>query len=272
MKTATASYPKTSIYRSAQDYLKGPEGMQNEVQMWFVAGGLLLQYASQRIGISRFGELTNRIGSIERKKLKTLSVLDLCSGPGDFINHLLFAYPKLSGECVDMNDAFVESGNKKFNQYGFEFIKYNATKLNLRREFDVVLASSAYHHIPDGEKKKFLQVIKNHLKNDGIVLMCDNFLPVYRTSIERKIAVAKYYKTLLKYYMNGNATTGGIKAITETYALELAEHIEHKVPYSFFLRQIQKAGLKVISDIAVWQPKSLKEDNAGSHVIALRRE
>lgn len=246
--------------------------MHNEVQMWFVAGGLLLQYASQRIGTSRFGGMMNRIGSVERGKLKTLSVLDLCSGPGDFINHLLFAYPKLSGACVDMNDAFVESGNKKFNHYGFEFIKYDATKLNLQRKFDMVLASSAYHHILDGGKQNFLNVIKNHLKNNGIVLICDNFLPAYGTSRERKIAVAKYYKALLQYYKNGNAMRGGIKAITEAYALELAEHIEHKVPYSFFLKQIKRAGLKAFADIAVWQPESLKKDNAGSHVIALRRE
>ncbi len=271
MKTVTAFYPKTSLYRSAEDYLNGPEGMNNEVQMWFVAGGLLLQHLSSKIGNNKFGGLVDRVGSEEQWKLKTLSVLDLCSGAGDFINHLLFSHPKLEGVCFDTNDVFVESGNEKFGRHNIKFIKADAVRLDLQKKFDVVVASSAYHHIPDRNKEKFLGVIRQHLDNRGIAIICDNFLPAYGNTAQRMVAVERYYGSLLEYYKNGNATKGGIKAISEAYALERAGHIEHKVPYSLFLRQIKKTNLKIVADVIVWQPKNLKQDNAGSHVIVLKK-
>lgn len=256
------------LYRSAEHYLNGPEGMKNEVMMWYVAGGILMQELAIRSGCKPYGGLKNKVGYLENAKHKTIEILDVCSGPGDFVNHLSFVYPGIKAICVDLNESFVRYGQSKSKKW--HFIKADVVNFYISTKFDFITASSAYHHIEDGKKLNFLMNLKKHLKHGGVIIVCENFLPDYRIGNDRAAAVKLYYGELKKFYRNGNATKSSLKTILEVERLELAGVNEHKVSFRIFKEHIRKAGLEIDTDISVWQPKGFVRSNAGSHVIKLR--
>src|SRR3989344_1055116 len=258
----------TSLYESAEDYFRaGPDATKNETLMWFVAAGILMQELSKRSGNLPFGGLRSRSGYELNKKLKPIEILDFCSGPGNFVNHLSFVYPDINAVCIDNNENFIETGKKMFPRW--KFVYGDVIRINLKKKFDFITASLAYHHIENKDKIKFLKNIQRHLKSDGVIIMCEHFLPNY--IIDRKSAVKKYYRELKSYYGQGNATRKVIRTMRDIEKLELQNLEEHKVSFRIFRSQLRKIGLKVDTDIIVWQPEKFRPDNAGSHVLVLRK-
>ena len=255
------------LYRSAKTYLSGPDGMNNEVTMWFIAGGLLMQEISSRINKTAFGGLHQKIGVERNKKIKTIRILDVACGPGNFANHLGFIIPQLKVVGIDTNIAFLKWARKKFTNLGWKFIEGDASKIELGKKSDFITASSAYHHIPDFEKLSFLKNLKSHLKNNGIILICDNFLPDYSTSFEKQKSIKEYYSLLTQYYKSGNATKNAIKVIKQARKLELSGKDEYKTSFRIFEAQVKAAGLEIVKDILVW---GISQNGMGSHVIILK--
>jgi ubiquinone/menaquinone biosynthesis C-methylase UbiE len=259
----------TKLYSTASNYFKGPDGMRNEVAMWFVASGLLTQEISRKIGNEPYGGLGGKRGEDEREKIAKIEVLDLCSGSGSFPNHLSLALPWLNVTCVDLNEDFVKTGQELFPSW--EFVIGDVVKARLGKKFEVITASSAYHHISDEEKVDFLKNIKDHLAEDGLVIICENFLPDYNSPKERELSVVKYFSELRAYYQQGNATEDSQEAIEEVFELEKAGVEEHKVSFRIFEDHLREAGLKIENRVAVWQPSDFAQDKAGSYVITIRK-
>jgi ubiquinone/menaquinone biosynthesis C-methylase UbiE len=259
----------TKLYTSADTYFKGPDGMKNEVTMWYVSAGLLMEELAKRKGFVPFGGLGKVPGYDSVPNINdSIDLLDLCSGPGNFVNHLSFVFPWLKVVCVDLNETFLKTGKGVFKKW--KFMKSDVIELDLKSKFGCVTASSAYHHIKDSQKLDFLRIIKKHLKDDGFALICENFIPDYSTNKERTESIVVYYNELLKYYEQGNATGDSIKAIDEVRQLELSGVEEHKVSRKIFEEQLGTAGLVIDVDIVVWQPDKLKQSNAGSHVFVIK--
>ena len=113
------------LYKYADAYMKAPEGMKNEMQMWFVASGLLMQELSKKMGNNPYGGLRTKIGYIESKRLKPIEILDVCSGLGNFVNHLSFVYPKIKAFCLDINKEFLEYTKNNGDYLAFEYTRKN---------------------------------------------------------------------------------------------------------------------------------------------------
>lgn len=256
------------LYKSANAYLKAPEGMKNEMLMWYISGGVFMQELSKKAGNKPYGGLRHKIGYIENQKLKTIEILDVCSGLGNFVNHLSFVYPKIQATCVDINKEFIKYDKSKFKNW--KFIEADATAFSLNKKFDFITASSAYHHIENKNKLAFLKNLKNHLKDGGIIIVCENFLPDYRNKKEREASIKLYYKELKSFYKKGNSTKDSYNAIAEVEHLEIVGKEEHKVSFRIFSEQVKKAGLFIDTDIPIWQPKVFFKDNAGSHTLILK--
>ncbi|HLD07002.1 MAG TPA: class I SAM-dependent methyltransferase [Candidatus Nanoarchaeia archaeon] len=260
-----------TLYGSSERYLNGPDGMRNEVDMWYTGASLFLQEVMRKKRPNEFGGLHEESGIEARTELKTISVLDVCCGPGNFANHVGLFYPKLDLTGIDINDEFLESARKRFSTHGRNFLKMNAIDFQLGRTFDFVLASSAYHHIEDEDKRRFLKSIKEHLSKSGKIIICENFLPYYDNDKKlRSDAINRYYKALIAYYARGNATPEAIDVIREVYQLELQGEEEHKVHYQRFKQDVEEEGLVIEVDRIIWQPKDFRADNAGSHVLLLK--
>ncbi|MEK6825276.1 MAG: class I SAM-dependent methyltransferase [Nanoarchaeota archaeon] len=258
------------LYTSADAYLHGPDGMNNEVTMWAVAAGILMKESVRMQDMKGFGGLHASKGLERRLALPHLSLLDACCGPGNFANYISLVYPSLSVTGVDINPIFIEVAQKRFQKDGWGFFCHDMCTLSFSERYDFVLASSAYHHIPDLYKQRFMCVLKNHLRPSGKVLVCENLLPNYTNDIERVFAIETYYSNLRDYYAQGNATPEACEAINEVYLLEVACEEEHKVDFALFNTHVRGAGLEIELDIPVWQPLEFKESNAGSHVFLLR--
>ncbi len=259
----------TTLYDSSEQYFAGPNGMNNEVAMWYVAGGVLTQELIRK-HYPPFGGLRHMRGFDARKHIeRAIDLLDVCSGPMELPNHLSVMFPKLKASCVDINDQFMSEGKKRFPRW--KMIKADVVSMRLKKQFPVITASSAYHHIPDKQKTSFLKNLSRHLTSDGFILVCDNFIPQYGRD-SRKKAVDMYYRELKKYFKKGNATSEAQEIITGVHNQDRDQDGEYKVSFEIFKKQCARAGLLITTDIPVWQPEQLKKDNAGSHVIVLRKE
>ncbi|MBI4273002.1 class I SAM-dependent methyltransferase [Candidatus Uhrbacteria bacterium] len=259
----------TTLYDSSEKYFAGPNGMNNEVVMWYVAGGVLTQELAKR-RYPPFGGLRSTRGFDARKNIKqTIDLLDVCSGPMEFPNHLSMLFPSLKATCVDINDHFMAEGKKRFPRW--KMIMADVVSMRLKKQFSVITASSAYHHIPDAKKERFLKNISRHLAVDGFIFFCDNFLPRYGRGSRVK-AVDTYYRELKKYFKKGNATSEAQEIINGVHTQDRWLDGEYKVSFEIFKKQCARAGLEITTDIPVWQPRSLQKDNAGSHVIVLKKK
>ncbi len=260
---------RPSIYRSAGIYDSGLAGMKNEIGVWFVAAGLLLREISRRSGNLPFGGLERKTGYKENRKFPEIEILDLCSGPGSFPNHLSFAYPRLKAVCVDSNAKFVEEGSKRFRRW--EFILGDAATIRLHRKFEYIAMSSGYHHVEDAQKPLLMRNTASHLVPGGIVLICENFLPKYNDRNGRRKAVDLFYDEFQKCKTTGELTSASALLLKEVRGSDLEQDDESKVSYEIFLKHAKAAGLTVDTDIAVWQPLAFKNSNAGTHALVLRK-
>jgi len=260
---------KSNMYSSGEDYLKVSGVMRNELTMWSVAAGIFVQEIVKKAGKYVFGENPAEIGLRIRKELGAVSVLDMCCGPGTFVNYLALVYPNIIVTGIDINEAFIEYASRRFGEYGWEFIKADATDFELKSTFDFVTAASAYHHVEDNFKVDFLLNARKHLVTGGKVILCEQFLPLYSNKGTRANAIDEHYALLRKYCSKGDMTKEIIQAIDETHQLELSGHEEHKVHHAAFELHAQAAGFEIELDIPVWQPKEFRKDNAGSFVILL---
>jgi SAM-dependent methyltransferase len=258
------------LYTSAEVYLNGPDGMNNEVAMWAVGAGIFLKELVKMQLHTRYGGLHQHIGLEVRTSLPACSILDMCSGPGNFPNYLSLVSDKMKVVGIDINPLFVRAANERFGRYGWRFIEADACSVNLAEQFDFVTASSAYHHIEDASKVKFLRNIKRHLLPSGKAVICENFLPRYPSLRKRVRAVKEYYDSLNDFFRLGNATKESLEAINEVRELELSGVEEYKVDFYRFKQHIKESDLEIELDVPVWQPLRFKENNAGSHVFLLR--
>ncbi len=253
---------KASLYKSINEYFIVEE-MRNETTMWYIAGGLLAQYLRSKQSL--FSSLKSSLGY--KTKNKSVEILDVCSGPGTFANYLSFVNPSIKATCIDLDNAFVSYGQKHYRKW--RFLKADALTINLKKKFDVITVSSGYHHIEDKDKVKFLENLSRHLSTRGIIILCDNFLPEYKSQSERDKAVRIYYRELRKYYSEGNGSTRALNALDDVEKRDLKSEDEYKVSFEIFKRHLSRTDLLVDQDIQVL--KLVASSKAGSHVLILKK-
>ncbi|MDO8661001.1 MAG: class I SAM-dependent methyltransferase [Candidatus Woesearchaeota archaeon] len=237
-----------SMYDSAQMYQKRVEQIPVEQLMWKTAKDIFHE-------------------KVLSEKQKRPLVLDLCCGPGVFAKSISPACPGQQVTGVDINKRFVEFCSHKWPQW--KFICQNVLKLKLNSSFNYVLASSAYHHMRNKEKKNFLVIAKKHLAPNGRIMVCENFLPKRKTRFH---AIKEFYTCFLQCLKLQHASFGAVAAVREAQSNEIAGKEEHKVTFKRFTQDCKAVGLFIEKDISVWQLPAWKKSNAGSHVIVLAKK
>jgi SAM-dependent methyltransferase len=262
-------HPKhTSLYTDPATYENGPEGMNNEVRMFYAAGSIFLQQIIQK-------SLGTKFGGLHGEKSDTLclmskqKVLDLCCGPGTMGNYLQLFYSNFEYTGIDTNKSFCDYGLQKYGDLGWNFLCEDAVHFKGNASYNFVIASSAYHHILDSNKAVFLRTIAKNLESNGIAIICENFLPEYADSNARVDSVEIYYQELKRYYAQGGATQKSLELIAEVEELEKAGVEEHKVDYKRFEGHVASAGLRIRERTLVWQPDSISDRDCGSQVLVL---
>lgn len=141
---------------------------------------------------------------------KTARILELCCGTGRLTIPIAKKGYNIVG--VDLNESMLEQAKKKSSEAGqsIEFIKADVRTLELSEKFDFIfIPFNSIHHLYRNEDLfQTLNVVKKHLKRDGLFLMdCYNPDIRYITENEKEEnQIAEYVtsdgrKVLIKQHM-----------------------------------------------------------------------
>lgn len=111
----------------------------------------------------------------------TKSILDLGCGTG----YLAPLFSKSSYLGIDIDKNLISYAKK--HQKGYSFLHQDATKVKLRKKFDIVLVVGVIHHLNDKDAIRFVDTIKSHLKSSGKVLIIEAVPPLFPWNIPGQI-------------------------------------------------------------------------------------
>ncbi|MDR2083845.1 MAG: class I SAM-dependent methyltransferase [Bacteroidales bacterium] len=132
-------------------------------------------------------------------KNKDAKILELCCGTGRLTLPIAKDGYNICG--VDYTSSMLEQAKIKASEAGLEinFIEADIRTLNLQKKFDLIfIPFNSIHHLYNNDDLfKTLNVVKNHLKDDGLFLL-DCFNPNIRYIVESE----KEQKVIAEYTTN----------------------------------------------------------------------
>lgn len=109
---------------------------------------------------------------------KPKTVLDLGCGTGI----LAPFFSKKAYLGIDIDKTSIDYAKKKHPGYAFETM--DATKIvKFNKKFDFILVVGVIHHLDDDDAKKFVEIIKLHLKKGGKTLVIEAIPPLWKWNI-----------------------------------------------------------------------------------------
>lgn len=205
-------------------------------------------------------------------------VLDLCCGTGLSLEHLV-NHPNVSRIVgVDQCMPYLEFANVRFESARTrpEFILADAVDVELPLgSWDVIMLASAYHHIEDERKVRFMSRVRRLLSSRGQAVVAENILPEYvqgnRDSYARSVKL--FYTQVLEDARRDNPD---LPEYVEKLILRVAQYgydadYEYKVSHPIFLRDLETSRLEIAWQQRVWPHTGpLSETTGGNYVLRLR--
>jgi SAM-dependent methyltransferase len=114
-----------------------------------------------------------------RSKPGPIEVLDVASGPcRDVYEYLSQQRPRLSITCVDQDQEAIDYASQLLADYADQvtFVKTNALRCRLHREFDLVWSAGLFDYFTDRLFVRGLQSLYRHVRPGGEMLI-GNFSP-----------------------------------------------------------------------------------------------
>lgn len=96
------------------------------------------------------------------------SILDLGCGDG-VLNEYLDDHRYSYFQGVDFSSVSIEKAVAR-NFPNSDFLAEDIIKFKPSRNFDIIIFNEAFYYIPESEKSRVLNLILDHLNNDGIML------------------------------------------------------------------------------------------------------
>lgn len=202
-------------------------------------------------------------------------VLDVCCGTGMSLLGAI-SHPHLAHAVgVDVAAPLLGFARSRFAASGrVGLVRADAAdRIFPPATFDLVIASSAYHHIEHDRKHAFLVTCRTVLRPGGRLLMAENVLPPYDDDDGYDRAVRTLYSAVeaaaLQRYP---ALPGAIRSmLDEDVALSLRREHEFKVDRRRLLADVARAGLAIDEETCVWAVDPLDpEGSGGNWLIVLR--
>jgi SAM-dependent methyltransferase len=184
---------------------------------------------------------------------------------------------------VDIDENYLKFARQKYwervtgmgaDWYGtkLNFVNHDAVDYTHLSLVDVIIASSAYHHIEDERKLEFLRKVQVQLKDDGLAVFCENLIGNYHNLTERAIAVTDFYAERIKEMARLGISDRRLGLVCRVLQYELDREYEWKHSYREFTDNLQKAGLKVVNEAKVWPTEDLFRDpKVGDFVFEVKK-
>ncbi len=218
-----------------------------------------------------------RVGRRLLNRLADASVADLCCGTGIPLLGLA-SHPHIRALCgVDVDPEAIAFARQRFARY--ERLSFQVRDaldfLTGPETFDLIVLSSAYHHLPHDRKLAFLRAVRSRLSPRGRALLGENVLGPCdiedRDGYDR--AVDAYYKAV---GLAAQQEAAGLPPIIEALIhqnvqLSRQRIVEFKVDYRRLLNDIGASGLRVEESHQVWPSLAQQLPAAmGNYVLVMR--
>jgi ubiquinone/menaquinone biosynthesis C-methylase UbiE len=245
---------------------------QPPTNLYHMDPGIYDTYISTGLEARNFDAVLAQITKISQHH-EPIRVLDLCCGTGIFPRKWLSRVPELSYTGVDINAAFLDYARAHDPLTFHQYIHDDAAQIHLDQKFDIVLATSAYHHIEDDKKTEFLLNASYHLNKDGRIIIYEKFVAPWidRASCARS-ATTFYLERITEMLAHENLSNEQLFGLYNEMYLTAVREDEYKVPLTRFRIDAQKAGLSLEAEKKLWPPDGrFGNPEVGDFVVTLRK-
>lgn len=205
------------------------------------------------------------------------SVVDLCCGTGLSFRSLV-DHPNLArlvgvDICLPYLD-FAYKNHRRLNRPPY-FVRADAVNPPLRRrQWDLAILASAYHHIEDERKVAFLQSTRCLLKPGGLIVFAENILPEHGPDANSKaLATRLFYAEVLREVRR---SVPAPPPRVEELIKKVAQYgfdgdYEYKVGLARFKEDVAAAALEFVHIERVWPSNGPLISTTGGNYVALAR-
>lgn len=246
--------PKVSLYKSTPDHYDAMMSTELETTIFNTV----------------VKEIKNNL-----KSGKTL-ILDLCCGTG-ILPLMLLDIPNIEFIGVDKNKAFLESARERTkNKDNFKWILKDVLAYETGLKFDIVILTSAYHHIENKFKTLLLQKIFKLLKDNGVLIIYEKAIRPYSNEEEFVKSNEEFYLKRIEYLKKTEGKRLNKKqfnALMNVCALSASAEEEYKVDYDYIIKDLDKTDFKVVKEIKIWPKEDLfHNEKVGDFVFVVKKK
>jgi len=189
------------------------------------------------------------------KNKEKISIADFCGGIGNVTKKISKQTPISKATIIDINKEFLNIAESSgIEAEILEALHSDIIDIKLKKEFDLILLVFAYHHIPDDKKRKYLNIALDGLKENGLLVLTEIYLP-------NQYITKKYYEKLLEEIPVKNL-------LLENFLQETADstEFEFKVAKEFADKELKSLGFREIESIRIWPLDKTFDSNIGTFV------
>lgn len=245
------------------------------------------QYIDTAIERRNFDEVFNQIQKIRvnNPDHPVTSLLDLCCGTAIFRRNYFHHNLTVPYTGVDINENFIEYARKQIRSersnpnFNPNLVVADAVTIDFKIEFDIVIATSAYHHIVDEKKVSFLQNMARHMKKEGRGIIYEKLIgkpKIIGKSIDpAEIAESgiEFYKQRILYMMQTETLNENqvFSLYNEMYLTAIRQD-EYKVSKERLESDIRDASLEIEDVIKLWPTDNIfNNPDIGDFVFVVRK-
>lgn len=224
-----------------------------------------------------YDALARQAAALARTSCGGLRVLDVCCAGGGASAAVLAAVPVSELTLVDIDPVMCTAARDQAwpTETRVKVVQADATSWRTQKRFEVVLANSAYHHIADGEKERFLKNVAEKMSTEGRVLVGEHFLPEYVAGdlLSYRKAVVQFYSARISELEHRGDDPDAVDVIRQTGRYCWERVYEYQVSQEVFWQSAAGAGLACEELIRLW-PKGDAGDlprSAGTYLVVLKR-
>jgi ubiquinone/menaquinone biosynthesis C-methylase UbiE len=202
------------------------------------------------------------------------SVLDLCCGTGLSMAGAVRSPVACDIVGVDICEEYLEYAASKVEdgRQKVRLIHGDAITAPLPDDrWNIIILSSAYHHIEDARKADFLLRVRDLMAPGGSVLVAENLLPEYEkgNGDDYRRATRQFYSAVLETAKQADAfldphVEGLIRRVAQ-YGCD--GDYEYKSSWSVFMRDIHFAGFGIVRCERVWPDDELGLGGTGGNYV-----
>lgn len=227
-------------------------------------------YISTQIERRNFEQVWKTV--VAHKSPEQTRILDLCCGTGNFATNWLSKCREIEYTGVDINGSFLEYAQAHVPAH-YKFIQANAVTVDCGGLFDIVLATSGYHHISDDKKRDFLSNAKRHMLDPAVLILYEKFVePFHDLCSQVQSGTHFYAERIYDMVKSEQLTQEQLFALFNEMFLTAVRMDEFKVPLSHFRDDVTSVGLHIDDVVKLWPSDNPFTDDAGDFVITLKKE